>query len=175
MGILGLAVCYVSVKVIVSRRDSKRRYKIKCLWYQSSIICDMLNRRKKWASVGKDVVVLHQPGRGTDIPCASPQCLQLETFLRITRIPYEVRECHHILRIQPNPELFVLQVDFDEPFGPKGEAPWVTLNGTETSGCRLSMGSLGRKFRREPSSHLSKEELAIARAFQTMVEDHFYW
>ena len=49
------------------------------------------NCRKKWATVGKDVVVLHQIGRGRITPCASPFPLKLETYLRITGIPYEVK------------------------------------------------------------------------------------
>lgn len=41
---------------------------------------------------GKDVVVLHQLDRGRFTPSISPFPLKLETYMRITKIPYQVNE-----------------------------------------------------------------------------------
>lgn len=38
----------------------------------------------------KDTVILHVLGRGINTPSISPFPLKLETYLRITGIPYEV-------------------------------------------------------------------------------------
>jgi hypothetical protein len=47
--------------------------------------------RKKWASVEKNMVILHQFERGKFTPNVSPFPLKLETYLRMTGIPYEVK------------------------------------------------------------------------------------
>lgn len=112
-------------------------------------------RRKKWASVEKNMVILHQFERGKNTPSISPFPLKLETYLRMTGIPYES--------------------DFEEPMGPKGKSPWITLNGDEVSDSQLCMELLARKFHKDCSAHLSTEEQAIARAFQIMAEEHLYW
>ncbi|KAI9557766.1 GST-N-Metaxin-like protein [Daphnia sinensis] len=112
-------------------------------------------RRKKWASVEKNMVILHQFGRGKNTPSISPFPLKLETYLRMTGIPYES--------------------DFEEPMGSKGKCPWITLNGDEISDSQLCMELLARKFHKDCSAHLSTEEQAIARAFQIMAEEHLYW
>ena len=46
--------------------------------------------RNKWADVERDVVVLHQFPRSSRTPSMSPFTTKLETYLRITKIPYQV-------------------------------------------------------------------------------------
>ena len=46
--------------------------------------------RRKWAAAGKNVVILHQFPRGKFVPNMSPYALKLETYLRMSGIPYEV-------------------------------------------------------------------------------------
>ena len=111
--------------------------------------------RHKWDSAGRDVVVLHQMARGKNSPSISPFPLKLETWLRACGIPH--------------------QSDFDEPFGPKGKTPWVTLNGVDTADSQLCLELLGRHFNKDLGSHLSEEDRAVARALHIMIEEHLYW
>ena len=68
-----------------------------------------------------------------------------------------------------------IQSDFDETLGSKQKTPWISLNGEEIPDSQICMELLGRKFRKDFSSHLSPEEQATAYAFQMMMEEHFYW
>jgi hypothetical protein len=66
-------------------------------------------------------------------------------------------------------------LDFEEMMGPKGKMPWITLNGQEYADSSLCIELLSKKFQKDLSSHLTKEEKAVARAFQIMTEEHLYW
>ncbi|KAK7069366.1 hypothetical protein SK128_002949, partial [Halocaridina rubra] len=66
-------------------------------------------------------------------------------------------------------------VDYEEPTGPKGKSPWITLNGEEIADSQLIMERLGPKYGKDFSTHLSPEEKVIARSMRIMVEDHFLW
>ena len=46
--------------------------------------------RKMNELAGKDVVVFHQLDRGRNTPNISPFALKLETYMRITKISYQV-------------------------------------------------------------------------------------
>ena len=103
----------------------------------------------------------------------SPFALKLETYLRMSGIPYEVTG----LIINPGTDNLknFIQCDFDEPFGPKGKTPWITLNEDEIGDSQICLELLNRKFNKDFSSHLTAEEKATARAFQIMTEEHLYW
>ncbi|XP_063606667.1 failed axon connections homolog [Penaeus indicus] len=111
------------------------------------------NRRFAWGSLGRDVVVLHSTPRGRFAPNMSPFVIKLETFLRMAKIPYKV--------------------DFEEPFGPKGKTPWITLNGEELTDSQLVMAELTRRY--ELTDKLSVEQQAVARALTVMVDEHLIW
>jgi hypothetical protein len=49
-----------------------------------------LKRQKCIAAYPKDTVILHQVPRGLSAPSASPFVLKLETWFRISGIPYQV-------------------------------------------------------------------------------------
>ena len=68
--VLGIGVVYIACKVVRKIRRSKRR--------------------AQWKERSKDKVILHQFPRGKLAPNMSPFCLQLETYLRMANIPYEV-------------------------------------------------------------------------------------
>lgn len=70
---------------------------------------------------------------------------------------------------------FDFQVDFEEPLGPKGKSPWISLNGEEVGDSQLITEMLGPKYGKDFSSHLTAEQLAIGRAMRIMIEDHFLW
>ncbi|XP_037793158.1 failed axon connections homolog isoform X2 [Penaeus monodon] len=111
------------------------------------------NRRFAWGSLGRDVVVLHITPRGRFAPNMSPFVIKLETFLRLAKIPYKV--------------------DFEEPFGPKGKTPWITLNDEELTDSQLVMEELTRHY--ELTDKLSVEQQAVARALTVMVDEHLIW
>ncbi len=48
--------------------------------------------RQKWNNTKKDVVILHAIRRGRTVAHASPFVVKLETFLRMAKIPYEVKK-----------------------------------------------------------------------------------
>jgi hypothetical protein len=52
--------------------------------------------RDRWleSKCPKDVVVLHGPPRSKSSPALSPFVLKLETYLRMNKIPYQVRSAN---------------------------------------------------------------------------------
>jgi len=112
-------------------------------------------RREQWSSIPKDVVLLHQLPRGKYSPNLSPFALKVETYLRMAKIPYHV--------------------DFDEPYGPTGKCPWITLNGEDICDSHVIIERLGKHFNKDFSSKLTLLEKAEGRAFQVMMEEHFFW
>ncbi|KAB7500445.1 Failed axon connections-like protein [Armadillidium nasatum] len=110
------------------------------------------NCRKEWNSAGKNIVVLHSFPKATTLPNLSPFVLKLETYLRMADIQYK----------------------FDDryPYGPKGKAPWITLNGKDYADSQLIIEFLGKEFRKDFCNSLSKEEKAVSRAMQIMAEEH---
>lgn len=113
------------------------------------------NRRKKWNGVSKNVVVLHMFPRGRLSPNLSPFVLKLETYLRMALIPYEI--------------------DFDEPIGPKGKCPWITVNGEEIADSQLIIEKLGPMYGKDFSANITPEQRAVGLAMRIMVEEHLFW
>ena len=109
-------------------------------------------RRQRWSQAGKDVVVLHQFERGTNMPNLSPFALKLETFLRMAGIKYVV--------------------DTEEPQGARGKCPWITINGVEMSDSELIIDYLTKHFNRPIKEELSPSQHAIGRAVQVMLDEH---
>ncbi len=113
-------------------------------------------RRVKWNNVGKDVVVLHMFPRAKFSPNLTPYPIKLETFLRMTKIKYEV--------------------DFEEPIGSKGKSPWMTFNGQEVADSHICIDHLKRDVEGvDLDAHLTAEERAVARGFRALFEDHLYF
>jgi len=101
-------------------------------------------------------VLLHQFRRGRqEIPNYSPFCLKLETYLRMTKIPYEV--------------------DSKRPMSKKGKAPWIEIDGEEVADTHFIQLRLEKKFNLDSDSHLSTEEKAVSRALERMTEEHLFF
>lgn len=110
-------------------------------------------RRQRWSKVGKDVVVLHQFERATNMPHLSPFALKLETFLRMADIKYEV--------------------DIEEPQSmQRGKCPWITINGIELSDSELIIDYLMKHFNMPIKEKLTPAEHAVGRAVQIMLDEH---
>jgi glutathione S-transferase len=111
--------------------------------------------RQKWEALGKDVVVVHQFGKGTKSPSSSPFPMKLETYLRIADIKFE---CDH-----------------KNWKSPKGKSPWITINGKDISDSQLCINYLSETLNKDISSHLSREDAAVARSMQVTIDERFYW
>ncbi|XP_045134077.1 failed axon connections homolog [Portunus trituberculatus] len=81
--------------------------------------------------------------------------MKLESYLRLACIPY--------------------LVDFEEPLGPKGKCPWVSLDGEEIGDSHLIIQHLSQRFDRHLSSNLGTKQRATAHAMRVMMEEHFFW
>ncbi|CAL8096531.1 unnamed protein product [Orchesella dallaii] len=109
---------------------------------------------RRWKNTPKDVVILHRIPPAIAAPNASPFVIKLETYLRMTNIPYEI--------------------DLGDGMGPKGKTPWITLNGQHVSDSQLCIEFLAKKFEKRVGNY-SDEERAIGTMARLMMDEHFYW
>ena len=100
-------------------------------------------------------VVLHQFHPLGAVVNPSPPCLKLETFLRMTKIPYEN--------------------DYRLKFSKKGKMPWIEFNGQEIADSNFCIQFLKKEFQVDIDSHLSATEKAIGHCIRTMLEENTYW
>jgi len=105
----------------------------------------------------KDVVVMHGLNRTSRVPSLSPFVLKLETFLRMTKIPYTYDD---------NPL---------NSFGPKGKTPWISLNGEHIADSQVCIEYLTKKFNVQWKGKYSEKEKAVARLVRVLFEDKIFW
>lgn len=113
------------------------------------------NRHRPKKNVPADVVVLHQIGRGNLAPSISPFPLKLETFLRMTKIPY--------------------MNDHSAKFSSKGKTPWMEYNGKTIADSQFCIEFLKSQLGVEANSHLTKDLIGVSKAFQRLTEENLYW
>nr|XP_027232063.1 failed axon connections homolog [Penaeus vannamei] len=92
---------------------------------------------------------------GILLPESVPFVVKLETYVRMAEIPHVI--------------------DHEEPLGPKGKTPWITLNGEDVGDSQMIIEKLAAKFGKEFDAHLSLEEKAVAHALRVMVDEYFVW
>ena len=119
------------------------------------ILVKMFKKEKKSKKPKPGTVILHQFPPTNLVVNGSPPCLKLETFLRMTRIPYES--------------------DYGFKFSKKGKAPWIEFNGQEIADSNFCIQFLKREFKVDIDSHLTNTENAIAHSIRTMLEENTYW
>jgi len=118
--------------------------------------CVFVHKRSvKRRSYPKDVVILHQFPRGYKAPSQSPFVLKLETWLRMAGIKY--------------------QNEHAVALGPKGKAPWITLNGIDVADSQFCIEYLAQVFDKDLSKNFSELDQACARAFMKMNEESTVW
>ena len=100
-------------------------------------------------------VLLHQFPPSHLVPSGSPPCLKLETFLRMTKIPYKN--------------------EYGMKFSKKGKMPWIEFNGQEIADSNFCIRFLMKEFRVDVDSHLNLAERAIGHTVRTMLEENTYW
>ena len=113
------------------------------------------SQRKSTRPVKPNTVVLHQFASFESALSGSPPCAKLETFLRMTKIPYES--------------------DHGLKFSKKGKMPWIEFNGQEIADSNFCIQFLNSEFKVDIDSHLSDAEKAIAHSVRTMLEENTYW
>lgn len=92
-----------------------------------------------------------------NLPNASPFCMKLETYLRMTGTPYEV-------------------VTYDNPAkGPKGKMPFIIDGDKRIGDSDLIIHYLKNKNGDVLDAHLTPEQQAQALAFKRLIEEHLYW
>ncbi|VDH91671.1 Hypothetical predicted protein [Mytilus galloprovincialis] len=119
------------------------------------LIVLIMNRRRPKSNVPPGVVVLYQIGRGNFAPSISPFPLKLETFLRMTKIPY--------------------MNDHSGKFSSKGKTPWMEYNGKPIADSQFCIEYLKKEKEVDVNTHLDKDEISIAKAFQRLTEENLYW
>ncbi len=84
----------------------------------------------------------------------SPFCLKLETYLRMTRTPFEIVECYDLSQ------------------SPTGKLPFIDDNGHIVADSSLIISYLKQKHGDKLDQHLSPEQKGQAIAIQRMLENH---
>jgi glutathione S-transferase len=100
-------------------------------------------------------IKLFQFPRLFSVPNLSPFCCKLETWLRITEIPYEVVDT-------PMPRK-----------GPKGKLPFIEDAGQRIGDSSLIIDHLKRTRGIDPDAHLSPAQRATALLVQRTLEEHY--
>ena len=111
--------------------------------------------RRQWNSAGKDVVVLHMLGRGRTSPHVSPFPFKLEAYLKLSGIEYVI--------------------DTTQPRSTKGKSPWMTFNGKDMADSQFCINHLAKELDKDISASLTKEERAVERSFQGLLDGILYF
>jgi glutathione S-transferase len=101
---------------------------------------------------------LFMVGSGWGVPFATgaPFPLKLETWLRMTGIPYEV------------------VIENNTGKGPKGKTPWIVDGDVRMGDSELIIAYLKERHRVDPDAGLSPSERALATAWHRTFEEHYH-
>jgi glutathione S-transferase len=105
------------------------------------------------------MIALYQFAPAFGLPNASPFCMKLETYLRMTGLPFEA------LRFQ----LRQLQG------APKGKLPYIVDGGRTVADSGLIVDYLKTSYGDPLDAWLSPQQGAVALAWQRLLEEHLYW
>lgn len=105
-------------------------------------------------------VILHQLPPVKEIVSRSPQCLALETYLKMSDIPY-MNEYEEKAQ--------------DVTKENKGKIPYIVYKGSKAEGLKNCIDFLEKEFEIETDKHLSPTDEAVVHAFRTMIEESTHW
>lgn len=103
------------------------------------------------------MIILYQFAPVWGLPNTSPFCLKIETYLRMTEIPYEVK--------------FVM----DPRKSPKGKLPVIQLNGEKIPDSELIIDYLKVKFGDVLDKNLNQEQKALSLLLDNLFAERLYW
>lgn len=106
---------------------------------------------------GTNMIKLHQFPPCWNLPNASPFCMKLETFLKMTNLPYQVVNV------------------MDPRKAPKGKLPFIEENGKKIADSGIIIDYLKLKYGDLIDVNLSPLQKAQSVALQRLFEDHLYW
>jgi len=92
-----------------------------------------------------------------NLPSASPFCIKLETYLKLTKIPYEIK-----ITNDPRP-------------APKGKLPFIKDGDKIIADTSLIIEYLKKTYGDKLDTNLTPEQKSIATAVQRLCEEHLYW
>lgn len=102
------------------------------------------------------MIKLYQFARTWGIPNLSQFCVKLETYLRMTGLPYQIIETLPLK-------------------APRGKLPYIEDKGHKIADSRLILNYLKTAYGNTIDDHLTSEEQGIAKACQRLLEEHLYW
>ena len=102
------------------------------------------------------MITLYQLPKSWNIPNPSQFCVKLETYLRMTGLDYKAAETLPL-------------------FSPRGKLPYIDDDGTQISDSRLIVNYLKSRYGDILDQCLTAEQQATAKAWQRLLEEHFYW
>jgi len=103
------------------------------------------------------MITLYQFPPAFDLPNASPFCMKLELYLRMTGLPYRNRYTLELHR------------------APKGKLPWIDDEGTAVADTGFVIEYLKGKHGDPLDAKLDRLQRARAVAIARLLEDHLYW
>jgi len=103
------------------------------------------------------MIKLHQFAPAFGLPNASPFCMKLENYLRMTGLPYTLVNSGDVLK------------------APKRKLPYIDDDGTIVSDTSFIIDYLKSKYGDPLDAALSPRDRAIATAFQRLLEENLYW
>ncbi|XP_021945780.1 failed axon connections homolog isoform X1 [Folsomia candida] len=113
------------------------------------------NKLDRWNNTPKDLVILHGFEAAKTMPNASPFVLKVQTYLRMANIPHKM--------------------DYADAMGPKGKAPWISINSQHIADSELIIDFLRKKFEKNLNGKYTEKEIAIASTVNVMLNEHFLW
>lgn len=102
------------------------------------------------------MITLYQFSPVWGIPNLSHFCVKVETYLRMTQLPYDIIETLPLK-------------------APLGKLPYLEDQGQKIADSRLIIHYLQAQYGHALDEHLNAEAQAIAKAWQRLFEEHLYW
>ncbi len=102
------------------------------------------------------MITLYQFAPVWSIPNPSHFCVKVETYLRMTKLKYEVVETMPLK-------------------APLGKLPYLEDQGNKIADSRLIIRYLQAQYGETLDAHLTAVERATAKAWQRLIEEHLYW
>lgn len=103
------------------------------------------------------MITLYQFPPVWGLPNASPFCMRVENFLRMTALPYDVK----YLR--------------DPRKAPKGKLPFVKIDGQIIADSEIIIDNLKQKTNNLLDKDLTEEQKALGQLIEDSLCDHLYW
>lgn len=103
------------------------------------------------------MITLYQFHPVWGLPSASPFCMKLETYLRMTKLMYEVKYIA------------------DPQKAPKGKLPFIRVGNETFTDSELIIDELKSRHGNALDAHLSTEEMAIGTLLEEVCNERLYW